>query len=104
MSKTSLRRLLVVGAAVFVGVLAQALPAFGADTLTPSPFAVTLQAGQSTTVNKTLHLDGLPPRADIIVAVDTTGSMGTPIAQAQADAVNLCNQVQGPIPGARFAV
>jgi hypothetical protein len=104
MSRTILRRLLVVGAAVCVGVLAQAVPALGADTLTPSVFTTTLQAGASTTVSKTLHLDGLPPRADIIVAVDTTGSMATPIAQAQADAVNICNTVQGAIPGARFAV
>jgi hypothetical protein len=104
MSKAILRRLLVVGAAVFVGMFVQALPAFGADTLTPSVFSTTLQAGASTTVNKTLHLDGLPPRADIIVAVDTTGSMAGPIAQAQADANNICSTVQGAIPGARFAV
>jgi hypothetical protein len=98
------RRAFVVLAALAVGVLVQTAPAFGADTLTPSTFTTTLQAGASTTVNKTLHLDGLPPRADIIVAVDTTGSMGGPIAQAQADAVNICNTVQGAIPGARFAV
>ena len=104
MSSTMLRRLLVVGAAACIGVLVQAVPAFGADTLTPSVVNTTLQAGASTTVSKTLHLDGLPPRADIIVAVDTTGSMGVPIAQAQADAVNICNTVQGAIPGARFAV
>jgi hypothetical protein len=104
MSSTILRRVLAVGAAACVGVLVQAVPAFGADTLTPSVFTTTLQAGATTTVSKTLHLDGLPPRADIIVAVDTTGSMGTPIAQAQADAVNICNTVQGAIPGARFAV
>jgi len=104
MSRTILRRLLVVGAAVCLGVLVQAVPALAADTLTPSVFTTTLQAGASTNVSKTLHLDGLPPRADIIVAVDTTGSMGTPIAQAQADAVNICTTVQGVIPGARFAV
>lgn len=104
MSKAILRRLLVVGAAVFVGMFVQALPAFGADTLTPSVFTATLQAGATTTVNKSLHLDGLPPRADIIVAVDTTGSMAGPIAAAQADAVNICNTVQSSIPGARFAV
>jgi hypothetical protein len=104
MSRTILRRLLVLGAAVCVGVLAQAVPAFAANTLTPSVVTTTLQAGASTTVSKTLHLDGLPPRADIIVAVDTTGSMAAPIAQAQADAVNICNTVQGAIPGARFAV
>lgn len=91
----------------FVAVLAALIttaPALAADTLTPAVVDATLQAGQSTTVSKTLDLDGLPARADIIVAVDTTGSMGTPIAQAQADAVNICNQVQAAIPGARFAV
>ncbi len=92
---------LALAAGLFAAYASQAL---AADTLTPAAVAVTLQAGQSTTVNKTLHLDGLPARADIIVAVDTTGSMGIPIAQAQADAVNICNQVQFAIPGARFAV
>jgi len=104
MSRIIPRRVLFLLAVLAVGVLAQSAPAFAADTLTPAVVTTTLQAGASTTVNKTLHLDGLPARADIIVAVDTTGSMGTPIAQAQADAVNICNQVQAAIPGARFAV
>jgi hypothetical protein len=104
MSSSLLCRWLAVTAALIVGALATAVPAFAADTLTPPVVAVTLQPGESTTVNKTLHLDGLPARADIIVAVDTTGSMGTPIAQAKADAINLCTTVQVAIPGARFAV
>ena len=83
--------------------LAAAIPAAAADTLTPTPVTTTLAAGTSTTVDKTLNLDGLPARADIIVAIDTTSSMTTPIAQAQADASNLCATVQGSIPGARFA-
>ena len=89
--------------AATVLLLVAAIPASAADTLTPSPVTKTLEAGASTTVNKTLTLDGLPAKADIIVAIDTTSSMGTPIAQAQADAVNLCNTVQAAIPGARFA-
>jgi hypothetical protein len=83
--------------------LVGAIPALAADTLTPTPVNVSLVAGTSTTVNKTLALDGLPARADIIVAIDTTFSMATPIAQAQADASNLCSQVKGSIPGARFS-
>jgi hypothetical protein len=83
--------------------LVAAIPVSAADTLTPSPVSVSLVAGTSTDINKTLSLDGLPARADIIVAIDTTGSMGTPIAQAQADASNLCSTVKGSIPGARFA-
>lgn len=93
------------GAAVAASIFAlvAAIPVWAADSLTPSPVTTTLVAGTSTTVNKTLNLDGLPARADIIVAIDTTLSMTVPIAMAQADANNLCSTVQGSIPGARFA-
>src|SRR6478752_9471174 len=83
--------------------LVTAIPVAAADTLTPTPVTTTLVAGTSTTVNKTLNLDGLPARADIIVAIDTTASMGAPIAQAQADANGICTNVKASIPGARFA-
>ena len=83
--------------------LVAAIPVAALDTLTPTPVTVTLEAGASTTVTKTLNFDGLPARADIIVAIDTTSSMTIPIAQAQADATNLCSTVQSSIPGARFA-
>jgi Mg-chelatase subunit ChlD len=104
MSRFTVRRLLAVTAALVVGTLAQALPAFGADTFTPNPVDVTLQAGASTDVAKTLHLDALPGAADIIIAIDTTGSMASAIAQAKAQATQLCTDVQNQIPGARFAV
>jgi hypothetical protein len=84
--------------------LVAALPVSAADTLTPTPVTTTLAAGASTTVSKTLALDGLPAKADIIVAIDTTSSMTIPIAQAQADAMNICSTVKGSIPGARFSV
>lgn len=84
-------------------VAAFAGPALAADTLTPSSVVRTLPAGGSTTVDKILHLDGLPARADIIVAIDTTGSMGAALAKAKLDAVDICTDVQAAIPGARFA-
>ena len=102
-SKPNPMRLMAVLAATMLWLVA-AIPASAADTLTPSPVTVSLVAGTSTTVDKTLALDGLPARADIIVAIDTTSSMGAPIAQAQADANNICSTVKGSIPGARFAV
>jgi Mg-chelatase subunit ChlD len=98
------RRLLCLATALLVGVFAQTAPAFGADEFQPNPVAVTLQAGASTTVHKTLHLDALPGAADIIIAIDTTGSMSAAIAQAKAQASQLCTDVQNQIPGARFAV
>ncbi|HET7473176.1 MAG TPA: post-COAP-1 domain-containing protein [Candidatus Limnocylindrales bacterium] len=101
-SKQTRLRVAAVPAAALLW-LAGAIPVAAADTLTPTPVNLTLKAGESTVVNKTLALDGLPARADIIVAIDTTSSMSTPIAQAQADANNLCSTVQASIPGARFA-
>jgi Mg-chelatase subunit ChlD len=103
MSTAGLRRALIL-AALVVGSLATAAPSFGVDSFTPNPVNVTLSAGDSTTIDKTLHLDALPGAADILIAIDTTGSMGTAIAQAKAQATALCNDVQAQIPGARFAV
>jgi len=99
--KKSWRFAAVLGATVLW--LVAAIPALAADTLTPSAVTTTLVAGTSTTVSKTLTLDGLPARADIIVAIDTTSSMGAPIAQAKADANGICTTVKASIPGARFA-
>ena len=87
-----------------VAALVVAAPAFAVDNFTPAVVNTTLQAGQSTTINKTLHLDALPGAADIIIAIDTTGSMTDAIAQAKAQAIALCTNVQAQIPGARFAV
>jgi len=98
-------RLHVVAAIVVVlGALGLAGPALAADGFTPSTVTLTLQAGQSQNVTKSLHLDALPGAADIIIAVDTTGSMTDAIAQAKAQATALCTNVQAQIPGARFAV
>jgi Mg-chelatase subunit ChlD len=92
---------LALAVGLFAGLAGQAL---AVDSFTPNPVVVTLGPGQSTTINKTLHLDALPGAADILIAIDTTGSMGPAIAQAKAQATQLCTDVQAAIPGARFAV
>jgi len=97
-------RLLAVTATLLAGSLLSSMPAFGADTFTPNPVVRTVPAGGTVDVAKTLHLDALPGAADIIIAIDTTGSMGAAIAQAKAQATQLCTDVQNQIPGARFAV
>jgi hypothetical protein len=86
-------RVAVVLAALVLSALAQAVPAWGADSFTPNPVNVTLAPGGSTTVHKTLHLDALPARADIVIAIDTTGSMCGAIAQAKAQATALVNNI-----------
>jgi Mg-chelatase subunit ChlD len=76
----------------------------GGDTITPSEVTATLNAGESMDVHKDVHLDALPAKADIVIAIDTTGSMGFAISQAKNEATQLVNDLQASIPGARFAV
>src|SRR5436190_16700196 len=47
---------------------------------------------------------GPPPPLDIELAIDTTGSMGASIDQAQADAKTLVDDVEAKFPGTLFAV
>src|SRR5437867_8908721 len=74
------------------------------DQFNPPLVTLTLSPGQSATIDKVLHLDAAPEFADIIIAIDTTGSMGGAIAQAKTEAIQICNDVKAQIPGARFAV
>ena len=75
-----------------------------ADSFRPNTVALTLAPGASWKTSQTLHLDSLPPKADIVLAVDTTGSMGAAIADAKADATGIVNRIKSSIPGSRFAV
>jgi Mg-chelatase subunit ChlD len=75
-----------------------------ADSLKPSSLTLTLAAGSSWDTSQMLHLDATPAKADVVIAVDTTGSMGAAIADAKADAISIVNRIQSAIPGARFAV
>jgi hypothetical protein len=75
-----------------------------ADSFRPDTVSLTLAPGASWKTSQTLHLDSLPPKADVVLAVDTTGSMGAAIANAKADAVNIVNRVKSSIAGSRFAV
>ncbi|HEV3478450.1 MAG TPA: PxKF domain-containing protein [Gaiellaceae bacterium] len=75
-----------------------------ADSFSPTTVNVTLAPGASWQTSQTLHLDSLPPRADIVLAVDTTGSMGAAITDARSDATGIVNRIKSSIPGSRFAV
>jgi hypothetical protein len=74
------------------------------DAITPSATTEVLAPGGATTISPTLHLDALPPRADVVLAFDTTGSMGAAINDAKSDATSMVNQIQAAIPGAHFAI
>ena len=66
-----------------------------------SPARLSLRLGTGTTkdVPATLHFASLPPKADILIAVDTTGSMGAAITDARSDADALVYADPGRDPG-----
>src|ERR671934_407052 len=85
-------------------VLALGAGSAGADGITPASTTLNLSVGSSTTLHQTLHLDALPPKADVLLAIDSTGSMGTAISEARSDANSIVSAIQAQIPNARFAV
>jgi hypothetical protein len=90
--------------------LAGSLVAVGVGTasLSPPTATMTLRAGDATlgtaTETKTADVPAKPPKADIEIAIDTTGSMQASIDQAKADAVNIVNGVQSSVPDTQFAI
>jgi hypothetical protein len=73
-------------------------------SVTPPTATITVTAGGTASEAKTVGVPAHPREADIELAIDTTGSMGPAIAQAQADATAIVNGVQTMFPSAQFAV
>jgi hypothetical protein len=74
------------------------------DSLQPCNLSMSLGVGSSKTTHATVHFDAAPAKADILLALDTTGSMGSAITDAQNDASNIVNDIKASIPGAKFAI
>ena len=62
------------------------------DSLQPCNLSLRLGTGTTKDVPATLHFASLPPKADILLALDTTGSMGAAITDAKNDADALVSQ------------
>ena len=88
--------MLLVGSTPAIGV--------GGDSISqPSPIAVA-PGGSVKLADQTLHLDGAPPKADILIAIDTTSSMSQAITDARGDAASIVGTIKASIPGVRFAL
>ncbi len=100
------RRRRVTGIAMVVAIalqlLAQAMPV--AASISPTDPSLAIPPGGSDTYDITVDVPAVPPKADILIAIDTTGSMGTSIAQAKADATAIVSGVQEAVDDSEFAV
>ncbi|HWI42043.1 MAG TPA: HYR domain-containing protein [Nocardioides sp.] len=96
--------------AVPVGLLAVSLgaaatvAAAGSPGVSPQHYAHGLAPGGSVTITKTVETPPIPPNPDIVFLADTTTSMNPSIANVQANATSIVNQIVAAQPTARFAV
>jgi len=96
-------RLLALSALALFAALA--LTTVGGADLSPrqATFVIPPGTGMSET-NKVVNLPQFPGHADIEIAIDTTGSMSTGIADAVAEANDIVSQVQAEVPDSDFSV
>ena len=75
-------------------------------SLTPAVVTATLNRGGILNEHKHLHLPAeiAPPKADIMIVMDLTGSMGGALNNVKTNAVSIMNQIRGMIPDTRFGV
>ncbi|MFF3735105.1 VWA domain-containing protein [Streptomyces sp. NPDC002476] len=89
------------GSAVTSGAPTAAVPE---PWVTPAEFTDAVDPGGSTGVAKQVRTPAIPPRPDVILLVDGTGSMKTPIGDVQTGLKSITTKVREQQPDSRFAV
>ncbi len=84
--------------------IAPAGPAAAAPGVTPESVTLNLDPGGSTSVDRTVSTPAIPPKPDIVFLVDTTASMGSVIANVQANSQTIQTDIASAQPDAQFAV
>jgi hypothetical protein len=98
--------LLALGAATMAAALALAVgsPAAAAPGVEPVSVDRSAAPGDSIDVDKVVHTPPIPPKPDVVLLVDTTGSMGEAIENVQVNLQQVINDVRAAQPSAQFAV
>ena len=75
-------------------------------SLTPESLEATLMAGESVSEEKNLFLPAsiTPPKADILICFDLTGSMGGELNNVKVNAANIISSVQASISDSKFGL
>src|SRR3954469_14324859 len=76
----------------------------GSASVSPSGARLVVHPGDTATEPNTISVPATPAKADIELAIDTTGSMQPSINAAKADATSIVDQVQRLVGDTRFAV
>jgi hypothetical protein len=79
-------------------------PAFAAPGVDPGSVEQSANPSTSFDVNKIVHTPVIPPNPDVVLLVDTTGSMGGPIANIRTNLHQVITDVEAAQPTAELAV
>ena len=85
--------LLRAGLSITAGLALALTPALAFAGVAPLTVDESLDPGASITVSKTVTTPEIPPKPDIVLLVDETGSMGASIANVQAELNSLITTV-----------
>ncbi|MEH0938511.1 VWA domain-containing protein [Micromonospora psammae] len=98
------RRWALVAATASALVTVAAAPAVAAPGVDPASVDTAANPGTSIPISKVVSTPPIPPKPDIVLLVDTTGSMGGAIATVRTNLQQVIDNVRGVQPGAQFAV
>ncbi|MBM0239206.1 VWA domain-containing protein [Micromonospora sp. ATA32] len=91
-------------AAVSAMVTALAAPAWAAPGVDPATVDRASDPGTTIPISKVVSTPAIPPKPDVVLLVDTTGSMGGAIANVRTNLQQVITDVRSAQPGAQFAV
>ncbi|MFD9606481.1 VWA domain-containing protein [Streptomyces sp. NPDC059970] len=89
------------GSAVTSGAPAVAVPE---PWVTPAEFTDAVDPGGSTGVAKQVRTPAIPPKPDVVLLVDGTGSMGVPVGDVKSGLRSITDKIIEQQPESRFAV
>lgn len=84
--------------------VASAVPVPPEPWVTPATLEEALDPGGSTGVDKRVRTPAIPPRPDVVLLVDGTGSMEVPITSVQENLPDIVGKIRAEEPDSRFAV
>jgi uncharacterized repeat protein (TIGR01451 family) len=102
MKRTTTRRLFGLLTAMALALAVGLGAAAATPGVTPSSVTATLNPGDHITVTKTVSTQAIPPKPDVYLLSDSTGSMGPAIANVQSNAGAITSLVSGSTSGAMF--
>ncbi|SCF12218.1 HYR domain-containing protein [Micromonospora viridifaciens] len=91
-------------AAVAALATAVAAPAWAAPGVDPATVDRSSDPGATISISKVVSTPTIPPKPDVVLLVDTTGSMGPAIANVRTNLQQVIDNVRGAQPSAEFAV